>query len=156
MSISTGQNIPTFKAESTHGEFDSSQLAGKLNVIYFYPRDNTPGCTTEAQEFRDQYQAFKDLSCEIYGISRDTMKSHDKFAEKQELPFALIADPDETVCNLFDVMKLKNMYGKQVRGIQRSTFIVDQSGKVLKEWRNVKVPGHVDEVLATIQELQSN
>lgn len=149
------QTIPAFTAESTHGEFNTKQLKGKLSVIYFYPRDNTPGCTTEAQDFRDHYQKFKELGCEIYGISRDTLKSHEKFSEKQELPFALIADPEETVCNMFDVMKQKNMYGKQVRGIERSTFIFDADAKLVKEWRKVKVPDHVTEVLSVIQELSN-
>ena len=152
-SVTIGQTIPEFTAEATHGEFSTSQLQGKISVIYFYPRDNTPGCTTEAQDFRDQYASFKDLGCEVYGISRDTLKSHEKFSDKQELPFSLIADPDETVCNLFDVMKQKNMYGKQVRGIERSTFLFDVNGKLVQEWRKVKVPDHVNEVLQAVQEL---
>lgn len=152
-SVNIGQVIPEFTAESTHGEFSSSQIQGKPTIIYFYPRDNTPGCTTEAQDFRDQYAKFKELGCEIYGISRDTMKSHEKFSDKQELPFALIADPEEKICNLFDVMKQKNMYGKQVRGIERSTFLFDANAQLIQEWRKVKVPEHVNVVLQAVQEL---
>jgi peroxiredoxin Q/BCP len=116
-------------------------------VLYFYPKDNTPGCTTESMRFRDLYSQFKRANTEIFGLSRDSLRSHEGFKSKLELPFELISDPDETVCNLFNVMKIKNMYGKKVRGIERSTFVIDAGGKLVKEWRGVKVPGHVDEVL---------
>lgn len=154
--IEIGKPLPEFIAESTQGEFNSTKLKGKISVIYFYPRDNTPGCTTEAQGFRDNYAKFQKLGCEIYGISRDTMKSHERFAEKQSLPFALIADPEETVCNLFGVMKDKTMFGKPVRGIVRSTFLLDTNGNLVQEWRNVKVPGHVEEVLAAVKDIANN
>jgi peroxiredoxin Q/BCP len=116
-------------------------------VLYFYPKDNTPGCTTESIAFREHFPEFQALDTEIYGLSRDSMKSHDNFKSKLGLPFELISDPDEHVCEQFGVMKMKNMYGKQVRGIERSTFVFDASGRLVKEWRGVKVNDHVDEVL---------
>ena len=130
------------------------QLAGrpaKYTVLYFYPKDNTPGCTTESMAFRDAHDAFRQAGTEIYGISRDSLRSHDNFKSKLGLPFELISDPEETVCLQFGVMKMKNMYGKQVRGIERSTFIIDANGKLVKEWRGVKVPNHVDEVLEFVK-----
>ncbi|MFT0534125.1 peroxiredoxin [Castellaniella hirudinis] len=152
-SIATGQALPRLTAESTHGPFDSSTLLGRPFVLYFYPKDNTPGCTTESQDFRDLHDQFLAAGCAVYGISRDTLKSHDNFTAKQSLPFALIADPDETLCQLFDVMKLKNMYGKQVRGIERSTFLVNAQGILVQEWRKVRVPDHAQEVLQAAQNL---
>ena len=122
-------------------------LLGKKVVLYFYPRDSTPGCTTEAQQFRDLSPQFKAAGCEIFGISRDSLKSHQNFKAKQELPFELLSDGDETACALFGVIKMKNMYGKQVRGIERSTFVLDAAGVLRREWRGVKVPGHAQEVL---------
>jgi peroxiredoxin Q/BCP len=119
----------------------------KYTVLYFYPKDNTPGCTTESIAFREHHPEFQALSAEIYGLSRDSMKSHDNFKVKLDLPFELISDPDELVCKQFGVMKMKNMYGKQVRGIERSTFVFDASGRLVKEWRGVKVNDHVNEVL---------
>ena len=116
-------------------------------VLYFYPRDSTPGCTTEAQQFRDPFPQFQAAGCAIYGISRDSLKSHQNFKAKQELPFELLSDGDETACALFGVIKMKNMYGKQVRGIERSTFVIDAAGVLRREWRGVKVPGHAQEVL---------
>ncbi len=140
--------VPGFSAEMTGGTtFRLSDYRGKNLVLYFYPKDNTPGCTTEGMQFRDLYPQFKQANTEIFGISRDSIRSHEGFKAKLELPFELISDPDETLCNMFDVMKMKNMYGKQVRGVERCTFIIDGSGKLVKEWRGVKVPGHVDEVL---------
>ena len=124
-----------------------SDHRGKWLILYFYPRDATPGCTTEGQDFRDHYEEFKKLNAKVFGISRDSMKSHEKFKANQEFPFELISDPDEELCQLFNVMKMKNMYGKQVRGIERSTFVINPEGKLRKEWRKVKVPGHVNEVL---------
>ena len=144
---------PDFKAPSTDGEISLKALKGKIVVLYFYPRDNTPGCTTQGQNFRDSYPEFEAAGAQILGISRDTLASHIKFKEKQEFPFPLIADPDETVCELYGVMKMKNMYGKQVRGIERSTFLIDAKGKLRKEWRGLKVPGHVDAVLQAVKEL---
>ena len=133
--------------------FRLSEKTGKVVVIYFYPKDSTPGCTTESQQFRDLHEAFAAVNAEILGISRDSLKSHENFKSKQALPFELGSDADEAVCNLFDVMKLKNMYGKQVRGIERSTFVIDGSGVLRREWRGVKVPGHAEEVLNFVKTL---
>lgn len=133
--------------------FRLSEKTGKVVVIYFYPKDSTPGCTTESQQFRDLHEAFAAVNAEILGISRDSLKSHENFKSKQALPFELGSDADEAVCNLFGVMKLKNMYGKQVRGIERSTFVIDGSGVLRREWRGVKVPGHAEEVLNFVKTL---
>ena len=122
-------------------------------MIYFYPKDNTPGCTTEAQQFRDLYADFLKAGCEVVGISRDSIKSHENFKAKFTLPFALLSDAEETVCQQFGVIKLKNMYGKQVRGIERSTFVLDAQGILRREWRGVKIPGHVQEVLEYVKTL---
>ena len=151
--IAIGRPLPPLSAETNHGTFDTTALQGTAFVLYFYPKDNTPGCTTESQDFRDRYAQFQALGCEIFGVSRDSIKSHQGFAEKQSLPFPLISDPDETLCSLFGVMKLKNMYGKQVRGIERSTFLIDRQGVLVQEWRGVRVPGHADEVLQAAQTL---
>lgn len=151
--VMAGRPLPALKVPTSQGEFDSRGLQGKLFVLYFYPKDNTPGCTTEAQDFRDRYARFQALGCEVFGISRDSARSHAGFAERQSLPFALISDPDETLCELFKVMKLKNLYGKQVRGVERSTFLFDRQGILIQEWRGVRVPGHVDEVLQATQNL---
>jgi peroxiredoxin Q/BCP len=140
--------VPQFSAPMTGSKaFQLSDYAGKKVVLYFYPKDNTPGCTTESIAFRDNYSEFQQANTVIFGISRDSLRSHEGFKTKLDMPFELISDPDEILCNLFNVMKMKNMYGKQVRGIERSTFVVDESGKLVKEWRGVKVAGHVDEVL---------
>ena len=140
--------IPDFTLPATGGQsFSLAAQAGTVVVIYFYPKDSTPGCTTEAQQFRDLHDRFVAVDAVILGISRDSVKSHENFKAKQALPFELASDADETVCNLFAVMKMKNMYGKQVRGIERSTFVIDRSGILRKEWRGVKVPGHAQEVL---------
>jgi peroxiredoxin Q/BCP len=148
------QPAPDFELPSTSGKtFRLSGAAGRNLVIYFYPRDDTPGCTVEGQEFRDAYDEFTGLGCDIVGISRDTLKSHEKFKEKMGFPFELLSDVDESVCGLFGVMKMKNMYGKQVRGIDRSTFVVDAKGALRREWRGVKVPGHVQEVLEFVRTL---
>lgn len=147
--------VPEFTAEMTGGHaFHLSAYKGKTVVLYFYPKDNTPGCTTESMQFRDLHQQFKKTNAEIFGISRDSIRSHDGFKTKLALPFELISDPDETVCNLFNVMRMKNMYGKQVRGVERSTFVIDGNGKLVKEWRGVKVPGHVEEVLEFVKTLE--
>jgi thioredoxin-dependent peroxiredoxin len=141
-------SVPEFSAAMTSNKtFRLSDYQGKNLVLYFYPKDNTPGCTTEGLRFRDLYPEFQNANAEIVGVSRDSLRSHENFKAKLEMPFELISDPEETVCNLFDVMKMKNMYGKQVRGVERCTFAIDASGKLVKEWRGVKVPGHVDEVL---------
>ena len=129
---------------------------GKNLVIYFYPKDSTPGCTTEGQEFRDNYKYFKKLNTEILGVSRDSIKSHENFKSKQAFPFELLSDPDEKVCRAFDVMKLKSMYGREYIGVDRSTFLVSAKGIILKEWRSVKVKGHVDDVVKHIKKVDLN
>lgn len=153
MTVALNKKVPNFSAVDTGGEFNLAALAGKTLVLYFYPKDNTPGCTTEAQQFSALNNDFANANAIIVGVSRDSLKSHDNFIAKQQIPYSLISDPDETVCELFGVMKLKNMYGKQVRGIERSTFVIDAQGKLVQEWRGVKVPGHADEVLAFVQSL---
>jgi len=148
------QPIPDFELPSTGNKvFHLSATSGKNLVIYFYPKDNTPGCTTEGQEFRDASGDFATLDCDIVGISRDSIKSHEGFKMKMDFPFELLSDADEAVCKLFNVIKMKNMYGKQVRGIERSTFVIDGTGKLVREWRGVRVPGHVDEALAFVKTL---
>lgn len=145
--------IPAFKANATSGtELTEADLKGHKTVIYFYPKDNTPGCTTEGQEFRDSIEAFEAANTKIYGVSRDSMRTHENFKAKQAFPFELISDPDESFCKLFDVIKLKKLYGKEYLGINRSTFLIDEEGVLKKEWRTVKVKGHVSEVLAACQE----
>jgi len=151
--IAVGSAVPAFQAESTTGTINLESLRGRAVVLYFYPKDNTPGCTTQSQNFRDLHAEFEAAGATVIGVSRDSLKSHEGFCEKHSLPFTLISDPDETLCEMFGVMKLKNMYGKQVRGIERSTFLIDQQGNLAREWRGVKVPGHVDEVLAAVQAL---
>lgn len=137
-------NLRTFQLHAT---------PGKSLVIFFYPKDNTPGCTTEAQQFRDLYVDFKQSNCEVIGISRDSLKSHENFKAKFSLPYALLSDSEEKVCEQFGVMKLKNMYGKQVRGIERSTFVLDDTGKIIKEWRKLKADGHAQQVLDFVRTL---
>ena len=148
------QAAPDFTLPAT-GEQNVTLSAqkGKKVVLYFYPKDSTPGCTTESQQFRDLHDEFVAAGCVIFGISRDSIKSHENFKAKQALPFELLSDKDETVCNLFAVMKLKNMYGKQVRGIERSTFLIDAGGVLRHEWRGVKVPGHAQAVLDAVTSL---
>lgn len=148
-----GLAVPDFEAPATGGTFRLSSHRGKKMVLYFYPKDNTPGCTVEGQNFRDLHAEFRAAGAEVFGISRDSLKSHEGFKSKMAFPFELIADSDEVACALFDVLKTKNMYGKQVRGIERSTFLIDAEGRVAREWRGVKVPGHVDEVLAAVKGL---
>lgn len=148
------QTVPDFELSATSGiTFKLSNHQGKTLVIYFYPKDNTPGCTTQGIQFRDSYQDFKTLNAEIFGISRDSLKSHENFKVKFGFPFELLADTEELACGIFGVIKMKNMYGKQVRGIERSTFIIDKSGQLLHEWRGVKVDGHAQEVLNFIKTL---
>jgi len=130
--------------------FSLKNYLGKLVILYFYPRDSTPGCTNEGIDFTNLYQDFKKKNVEIFGISRDSIKSHEKFKEKYNFPFELLSDSEEIACSLFDVIKLKNMYGKQVQGIERSTFLIDTEGKLINEWRGLKVPGHAEEVLNSI------
>jgi peroxiredoxin Q/BCP len=137
--------------ETTDGEQTLAELIGDGAVLFFYPRASTPGCTKEAEGFRNQLEAFSKAGYRVLGASRDKLRAQQRFAEKLELPYPLIADPEETLCEGFGVMAEKNMYGKTVRGIERSTFVLDKSGNIVQEWRKVKVPGHVDEVLASVQ-----
>jgi len=145
--------VPDFTVATTGGDVSLAQHKGQQVVIYFYPKDSTPGCTTEGQDFRDNMDAFKAANTLIYGVSRDSLKSHENFKTKQSFPFELMSDADEALCSLFDVIKEKNMYGKKVMGIERSTFLIDADGVLRQEWRKVRVPGHVDEVLAAAQAL---
>lgn len=147
-------NVTDFALESTEGSpFLLSSHQGHPLVLYFYPKDDTPGCTDEGQQFTQLHNRFLALNCPIFGISRDSLSSHDKFRAKMAFPFHLLSDPDELACTLFGVMKLKNMYGKQVRGIERSTFLIDRHGRLAHVWRAVKVPGHADMVLCAVQQL---
>ena len=153
MPIAVDQAVPDFTAAATGGDFTLYSLRGNKVVLYFYPKDNTPGCTTESLQFRDLYPKFKKAGADIVGVSRDSVRSHENFKSKLELPFTLVSDPDEQLCTLFGVMKLKKMYGKEVRGIERSTFVIGADGVLRREWRGVKVPGHVDEILEAVQAL---
>ncbi|MEH6564788.1 MAG: peroxiredoxin [Halopseudomonas sp.] len=154
MQVEINQPLPPFNASATGEQSISPDtLAGQKVVLYFYPKDNTPGCTTEGQDFRDQFDAFSAAGAVIYGVSRDSLRTHSNFKAKHEFPFELISDPEEELCKLFDVIKLKKLYGKEYEGIERSTFLVDAKGVLRQEWRKVKVPGHVAEVLAAVQAL---
>jgi thioredoxin-dependent peroxiredoxin len=145
-----GRKITDFTAPATGGDFRLSDHQGETVVLYFYPKDNTPGCTTEGEQFRDAYPKFRKAGAVVVGCSRDSLKSHENFKAKMAFPFELIADIDEKLCAQFDVIKMKNMYGKQVRGIVRSTFLIDGAGKLVNEWRGVKVAGHVEQVLEAV------
>ncbi len=146
--------LPAFSLAATGGgSFSPADHRGRIIVLYFYPKDSTPGCTTEAQQFRDLHPQFVAAGAVLAGISRDSLKSHETFKARQSLPFELLSDPDEAVCQAFGVIKLKKLYGKEVRGIERSTFVADRSGVLRREWRGVKVPGHADEVLAFVRSL---
>lgn len=150
------QPVPDFELPSTSGKtFKLSDYRGKTLVIYFYPKDSTPGCTAQGQQFRDAYADFRAAGVEIFGISRDSLRSHENFKAKFSFPFELLSDAEELACGLFDVIKQKNMYGKQVRGIERSTFVIDDQGVLVREWRKVKVEGHAAEVLRFVQSPQS-
>ncbi len=150
--LTIGKAVPDFEAIATGDKtITLSQLQGKNVVIYFYPKDSTPGCTREGQDFRDNHNKFKRQKCLIFGISRDSIKSHENFKTKQGFTFDLLSDKDEALCELFSVMKMKNMYGKKVRGIERSTFLIDVDGILQHEWRGVKVDGHVEEVLQRVK-----
>tara|TARA_B100001057_G_scaffold4719_1_gene4234 strand:- start:1556 stop:2023 length:468 start_codon:yes stop_codon:yes gene_type:complete len=154
MSVKINTKVKKFKVSATSElEINSVDLIGKNIVLYFYPKDNTPGCTQEGEDFRDLYKEFKKLKTEIYGISRDSLKSHEGFKTKYKYPFELISDPDEKLCNLFDVIKEKNMYGKKYMGIERSTFLINKDGKLSAEWRKVKVNGHAIEVLEEVKKI---
>ena len=148
------QPAPEFELPATGGTtFRLADARNRPLVLYFYPKDNTPGCTTEGQQFRDLYPQFQNLGCAVYGISRDSLKSHESFKAKMSFPFDLLSDSEEVACRLFGVIKMKNMYGKKVRGIERSTFVIGADGTVRREWRGVKVPGHVQEVLEFVKTL---
>jgi thioredoxin-dependent peroxiredoxin len=150
----TGKAVPDFSLPSTGGgAFRLSEHRGKTLVLYFYPKDNTPGCTTEGMQFRDLHAAFRKSGAEVYGVSRDSLRSHEGFKAKLKFPFELLSDADEALCRQFGVIKMKSMYGKQVRGIERSTFVLDGEGRVAREWRGVKVPGHAQEVLDFVKTL---
>ncbi len=143
--------VPEFDFCTTrNGQQNFKQFKGQTIILYFYPKDQTPGCTCQAEDFKKNYNLFQKLNIEILGVSRDSINSHQKFIEKFQLPFDLISDPQEELCQLFDVIKPKNMYGKMVRGIERSTFLIDQAGRLVGEWRKVKAEGHVDFILKAI------
>ncbi len=155
-SVTLGKKVPDFSLPATGDQtIRLSQLRGSNVVLYFYPKDSTPGCTTEGQDFKANYRKFQQAQTLILGISRDSVASHEKFRDKQGFPFDLLADSEEQVCGLFDVIKMKNMYGKQVRGIERSTFLLDAQGVLRQEWRKVKVDGHVAQVLAAAKALNN-
>ena len=146
--------VTDFELPATSGHtFKLSDYLGKTLVIYFYPKDSTPGCTTQGMQFRDFYSEFQAANTEIVGISRDSLKSHENFKAKFSFPFELLADTEELACGIFNVMKMKNMYGKQVRGVERSTFVIDKNGSLIQEWRGVKVDGHVPQVLDFVKSL---
>ncbi len=152
--VQIDQPVSDFTAQATSDQqVQLSALKGKNIIIYFYPKDSTPGCTTEGQNFRDLYDEFQSLNVEIFGVSRDGLRAHENFKAKQSFPFELISDPDESLCKQFDVIKLKKMYGKEHMGIERSTFLIDANGVLKAEWRKVKVKGHVDEVLEAVKAL---
>ena len=154
-SVTLGKKVPSFSLPATSGKtFALADLKGKNLVLYFYPKDSTPGCTTEGQDFRDHYSEFRALNTEILGVSRDSLKSHENFKSKQNFPFELLSDSDEALCRLFDVIKEKNMYGKKVMGIERSTFLIDGKGILRAEWRKVKVAGHIEEVFNAVKALE--
>lgn len=152
--VAIDKKVPDFELPATGDKtFRLSDYKGERVVLYFYPKDSTPGCTTEGQDFRDNHRKFRARKTRVFGISRDTLRSHENFRAKQEFPFDLLSDTEEKACRLFDVIREKNMYGKKVMGVERSTFLIDEEGVLRKEWRGVKVKGHVDEVLQAVKEL---
>jgi peroxiredoxin Q/BCP len=154
MSVSVDQPVPDFSAAATGGRtVRLSELRGHRVVLYFYPKDNTPGCTVEGQQFRDLHQRFAALNAVVLGASRDSLRSHENFRAKYDFPFPLLADADETLCRLFDVLKLKKLYGRESLGVERSTFLIDANGVLRREWRKVKADGHAAEVLAAVEAL---
>lgn len=156
MSIALNQPVPNFQAQATSDlQVGPAQWQGKQVVLYFYPKDSTPGCTTEGQDFRDHHDAFLAANTLVFGVSRDDLHSHQTFRTQQNFPFELISDPEEQLCQLFDVIKLKKLYGKEHLGIERSTFLIDNQGVLRQEWRKVRVPGHVAEVLKAAQALSA-
>ena len=156
MAVAIDQPVDDFQIPATSEKTVSlSQLKGKQVVIYFYPKDSTPGCTTEGQGFRDHYAEFQAANTEVFGVSRDSLKSHETFKAKQGFPFELLSDKDEALCQLFDVIKLKKLYGKEYLGVDRSTFLIDKDGVLRHQWRGVKVPGHVEAVLEQAKALNN-
>ena len=156
MAVAIDQPVDDFQIPATSEKtVNLSQLKGKQVVIYFYPKDSTPGCTTEGQGFRDHYAGFQAANTEVFGVSRDSLKSHENFKAKQGFPFELLSDKDEALCQLFDVIKLKKLYGKEYLGVDRSTFLIDKDGVLRHEWRGVKVPGHVEAVLEQAKALNN-
>lgn len=154
MAVSVGRKVPDFTVPVTGGKsWGLSEARGEKLVIYFYPKDMTPGCTRESQAFRDLHAAFRKAKVRVLGISRDSLKSHDRFREKEKLPFELLSDADEKVCRLFDVIREKSLYGRKYMGVDRSTFLIDAEGVLRREWRSVKVPGHAEEVLEAAKSL---
>ena len=154
MTVAIDQPVNDFEIAATGEQtVKLSALKGKQVVIYFYPKDSTPGCTTEGQGFRDHYAEFQAANTEVFGVSRDSLKSHENFKAKQGFPFELLSDKDEALCQLFDVIKLKKLYGKEYLGVDRSTFLIDKDGVLRHEWRGVKVPGHVEAVLEQVKQL---
>ena len=155
MTVTVGKKVPAFSAAITGSDvkWKLADAAGEKLVIYFYPKDMTPGCTKQSQDFRDRHAAFRKAKVRVIGISRDSLKSHDKFREKEKLPFDLLSDEDEKVCKLFDVIREKTLYGRKYMGVDRSTFLIDANGILQREWRGVKVPGHVEEVLEAAKSL---
>jgi thioredoxin-dependent peroxiredoxin len=152
MTPALNKPLPEFEASATGGvKFTPQAFQGQTIILYFYPKDHTPGCTTEAMQFRDKHKEFEKAGAKIFGVSRDNLASHDKFKENLDLPFELIADTEEKLCHMFGVVKNKIMYGKKVKGIERSTFLIDASGILRAEWRGIKVAGHVDEVLDAVK-----
>ena len=152
--MNIGDKVPKLSLTATGDQtIDLSKIKNKNMVVYFYPKDSTPGCTTEGQNFRDNFKKFSSLDTIIFGVSRDPLKSHERFKEKQDFPFDLISDPDELLCNAFDVIKLKKLYGREYMGIERSTFLFNKKGKLINQWRKIKVKGHVDLVLEAVGDL---
>ncbi|MDP2206304.1 MAG: thioredoxin-dependent thiol peroxidase [Alphaproteobacteria bacterium] len=154
MTLDIGDKLPAFKAQTAEGAISNKDLTGSHVVIYFYPKDDTPGCTTEACEFRDNLPKFKKMNAKVYGVSKDSVKSHEKFAGKYELPFTLISDEDGKLCESFGTWVEKSMYGKKYMGIERATFLADDKGVIRQIWRNVKAKGHAEEVLAAVKNLK--
>jgi peroxiredoxin Q/BCP len=151
VTVKVGAKVPAFRCASTDGEFSLAQARGKTVVLYFYPKDATSGCTVEAGEFRDLHDKLKRAGAVVVGVSRDSLKSHEKFRDKESLPFHLLSDADEELCGLFDVIREKSLYGRKYMGIERSTFLIDGSGVLRREWRKVKVAGHAQEVLEAVR-----
>jgi len=152
--MKVGDKLPSIELDATSQQsINLAKIKNKHVIVYFYPKDSTPGCTTEGQDFRDNFKEFEKLNTLIFGVSRDSIKSHERFKEKQEFPFELISDPEEELCKAFDVIKLKKMYGKEYLGVERSTFLFNNKGKLVEEWRKVRVKGHVDQVLESVKSL---